>query len=250
MVISHVHKYVFVELPRTGTTSIADALLEHCDGVRLLHKHAAYNEFVNTASPAEKKYFVFSCIRNPLDLAISDYFKHKTRYKKFLGRINEAKLLTRLVNAYRLRRINSAADPDTDFSSYFLRHYKLPYDNWSAVSHGYCDFVIRFEHLEEDFAKALKLIGIQEEIGLPRANKTSARQDAFLSLYNAEAIKRAKYVFGPFMKKWGYHFPAEWGESAVSWQAQKEYELVNVFRKLCWVHLKPFAARWARLENN
>jgi hypothetical protein len=251
MIISHVHKYVFVELPFTGTTSIRSALLEHYNGIRILHRHATYNEFYRTATPEQKKYFVFSCIRNPLDVAVTDYAKHKSGFgEKVNVRIKKSKGMRRLINGYRLGKIDFAMDANADFSDYFLRYYKLPYDDWSAVSHARCDFVIRFERLQEDFEKALELIGIKEKItNLPVTNKTAGKQDDFLSSYSAEAIARAKYVFAPYMDKWNYQFPLEWGEATTSWRTRKQYEALNLFRKFGWLHLKPLAARWAKLEN-
>jgi hypothetical protein len=249
MVISHVHKYVFVELPFTGTKSISKALVQQGDGIRILQKHATYNEFYKTASAEEKKYFVFSCIRNPLDVAVSHYFKYKTGRNGKFERIRKERLLTRLTNTYRLTRYDFVTDKDADFSRYFLRFYRLPYDNWSLVSHGYCDFVIRFENLQSDFRRALELIGIKKEILLPVRNKTAGRESNYVQYYNSEAIERAKYIFGPFMKKWGYQFPPEWGPAPISRRTEKEYELVNMIRKPYWLYLKPFTSRWASLST-
>lgn len=249
MVISHVHKYVFVELPFTGTVSISRALVGQSNGIRILYKHATYNEFRKIASPEEKKYFVFSCIRNPLDVAVSHYSKYKTGLHGKFDRMKESNLITRLANDYRLRRYDYVSETNADFVNYFLRYYRLPYDNWSAVSHGYCDFIIRFENLHNDFLEAITRIGIQKEVHLPLVNRTLGREKSYVSYYNAEAIERAKYVFGPFMKKWGYQFPSEWGEVPMSWRTQKEHQLANIFRNAYWLYLKPFAGRWAALEK-
>ena len=75
MIISHQHKYLFVELPRTGTTAVSRELRLMYAGTRILRKHSSYQEFLRKASDEEKKYFVFTCIRNPLDDAVSHYFK-------------------------------------------------------------------------------------------------------------------------------------------------------------------------------
>ena len=80
MVISHRHRYLFIELPRSGTTAIGKELLEHYDGFRLLSKHSTYYDFRKVASDEEKKHFVFSCLRNPMDDAVSRYFKIKSNH--------------------------------------------------------------------------------------------------------------------------------------------------------------------------
>ena len=64
MVISHENKYVFVEFPRTGSTSISRELVQCYGGKRILRKHSSYNEFLKKATPEERKYFVFSSDRN------------------------------------------------------------------------------------------------------------------------------------------------------------------------------------------
>ncbi len=57
MIISHKHKYLFVELPRTGSTAIYEELCQHYDGTQILFRHATYDDFLKVASEEEKKYF-------------------------------------------------------------------------------------------------------------------------------------------------------------------------------------------------
>ena len=83
MIISHKHKYLFVETQETACTAIAKELCENYDGKEILWKHARYRDFLRKASPKEKKYFVFTGLRNPLDFILSRYFKGKTVTKSF-----------------------------------------------------------------------------------------------------------------------------------------------------------------------
>ena len=78
MIISHTHKYLFIELPMTGSTAISKELREQYDGVSILQKHSTYLDFLRVANEAEKQYFVFAGIRHPLDQVVSHYFKFKT----------------------------------------------------------------------------------------------------------------------------------------------------------------------------
>ena len=57
MVISDKYKYVFVELPRTGTTAISKELVENYDGKTILWKHAPLNKFLEQATPEQQAYF-------------------------------------------------------------------------------------------------------------------------------------------------------------------------------------------------
>ena len=78
MILSQKHGYVFVELPRTGCTAVGKELLSQYDGERILSKHSTYGDFLRIASDDQERYFAFSSIRNPLDDAVSHYFKLKT----------------------------------------------------------------------------------------------------------------------------------------------------------------------------
>ena len=90
MIISHEHRFVFVELPRTGSTAVGKELIESYGGVRILRKHSSYGDFVRQATPDERTYFKFSSIRNPMDDAVSGYFKlatdHHGRYSDEMRR--------------------------------------------------------------------------------------------------------------------------------------------------------------------
>ncbi len=81
MVISHRYRYLYVELDRTASTVIARELCENYDGKRILWKRARYRDFLKTATLEEKNYFTFSGVRNPLDILVSLYCRHKNEHK-------------------------------------------------------------------------------------------------------------------------------------------------------------------------
>lgn len=238
MIISHTHRYLFVELPRTGSTAIARELRQHYDGTSILFKHATYYDFQRIASEDEQRYFVFSCIRNPLDDAVSLYFKYRTDHDGRFSRLDrtEKNWLVRLVTQ---KKFNFVQRTDADFPTYFLKHYWLPYGNWSCLSHEDFDFVIRFERLQDDFARALRLIGLESKRPLPVANRTAKRKREFASYYTPETIGRAKRVFGPYMKQWGYDFPAEWDDPVVPRWNEVAFDLYNRVRLLYWKYVRP-----------
>jgi len=240
MIISQRYKYLFVELPQTGTTAISRELRQNYEGKSILHKHATYDLFLQTATPEEKKYFVFSSIRNPLDNTVSYYFKIRNDHNGSVSRLRRSKLFTRLFYSDRIRRQIYIEQTDADFGAYFLKFYHRPYDNWSTISHAKSDFVIRFETIAEDFLQVLALIGIEPKRPLPVVNKTAERGESFLSYYDRPAVRaRAMRVFGPYMEKWGYAFPAEWGSYQTTPAAKLELGFYNSFRKVFWKYLRP-----------
>jgi hypothetical protein len=176
MVISQKHRYLFVELPNTASTAIRRELCEHYDGMPILRKHAYYSEFLKIASAEEKTYCVFSCIRNPLDVAVTVYVKYKTNHKGVYTDPEKTRMHVLLPRAA-LRRFNFIRSTGADFPTFLKRFYRFPYNDWSSLSHDKFDFVIRFENLQDDFAKVLELIGVEQKRSLPLVNPTQGKGD-------------------------------------------------------------------------
>ena len=238
MIISHTHRYLFVELPRTGSTAISAELREMYDGEPILHKHATYEEFLKVASPDEKKYLVISGIRNPLDDAVSRYFKlrtdHKGRFSR--GSTRHKRLLNRIIDR---RTFGFVKRSNAAFPEYFMRHHLLPYDRWSSLSHDRFDFIIRFEHLAEDFETALRRLGIEPRRPLPTVNATASRSRDYRDYFPPYTRGRARRVFGPFMERWGYSFPAEWDVAGVTRGDRIGYAIFSFLASLYWRHVRP-----------
>lgn len=233
MIISHRYRYLFVELPHTGSTAISAELRELYDGTRVLHKHAHYAEFERSATSDERTYFVFSCIRNPLDEAVSVYARYLSDHK---GAFSQRK---RWVTSGHARTFDWLHASEADFPAFFRREYRLPYDNWSSEAHDKFDFVIRFERLAGDFATVLQRLGIEQRRALPIVNNTAKDGRNFTDFYTPEIIPQAKRLFGPFMRKWGYSFPEEWGDDSVSTVAQLTFHALGVVRRVYWRYVTP-----------
>lgn len=234
MIISDVYKYVFVELPRTGSTAIATELCKNYSGAHILYKHATYDEFFRIASPEQRSYFVFSGIRNPLDDAVSLYFKLRTDHE---GNLNRKRgFYTRLFYAFRSRQSRFINRKDADFSQYFLRYYNWPYDNWSTLSHKSFDYVIRFEDLQRGFTEVLRMIGAEQERPLPARNRTAERNLQYHDYYTPKAKARAQWVFAVYMEKWNYPFP--WCQIKPGTLNRAVFCGLNFFRVFYWRRLR------------
>lgn len=240
MIVSHNCKYLFVELPHTASTSISQELRDNYDGHRVLAKHSPYHKFLNNASKEEKTYFVFSCVRNPLDVVVTEYFRLKANHKESFTTPKKWKRNGGWVPNYQLNQFKFISDNDADFATFFKKYYKAPYDNWSCLDHKNFDFVIRFENLQEGFSQVLQLLGIEQKRVLPSSNRTGGKKD-FLSYYTPEIQDQAKKVFGPYMKKWGYEFPSSWGDSSIPLSRQAEFYLHGIPRKFYWRYLKKYS---------
>jgi hypothetical protein len=238
VIISDDHHYLFVELPRTGSMAISAELRELYGGRAILGKHSTYREFLRVATPEQKQYFVFSGVRNPLDAAVSRYFQLKTDVRNRFTDPRKRRGRTTLVERIEDRAYRWVHERDADFTQFLRRWYLLPYDTWTSLDHARFDHVIRFEHLQDDFATVLRELGLEQVRPLPVVNRTGQRDRDFSRYYTPRAIDRAVWVFGPYMAEWGYDFPAAWGPVTVPAWSRAALHLARLIRGVYWKHLR------------
>ena len=266
MIISHKYKYLFIETPHTGSTAISKELQENYDGQPILHKHAYYFEFARQASEKDrtaprtvaerKKYFVFAGIRNPLDEALSTYLKyynnHKSNYTNPQQLIENGGWVTNGM----LRKFHFVQDKKNTFKDYLYNFYKIPYTNSININSKYCDFIIRFETLNEDFSQVLKLLHIPQVRPLPRVNRTENKDKKhYKNFFPADSYSHAVKIFGPFMQEWNYRaadrsFPASWNDLTPSHSDVLKY---NMLKKMRLIYVKygkyGFLRKATRIRN-
>lgn len=240
MILSDKNRYVFVQLPKTASTAIENELLEHYDGVPILLKHDLYHKFVRTASPDQRKYFVFASVRNPMDIVASHYYNLLQENRLSKRTPQKHSLARKLYGSHRTKtRFDFVQQGETGFKDYFLRFYKAPYANWSIVDHKRFDFIIRYEHMQEDFSELLRRLGLDQVRPIPEANKTVNKKGHFLDLYrDPEVIQRAVKVFGPYFREFGYRFPEEWRTYSEGFWPSRLYPAYNTVRKFYWTRLR------------
>lgn len=226
MIISHQHKYLFVEVPSTGSTAISKELRDHYDGQLVLYKHANYSEFRRIASKPERKYFTFAGVRNPLDHVVSHYIRLKNNHRGIYTEPKEFERNGGWIPDGHLERFEFVQAHDAGFPEFFKRFYTSVYNEWVLLGHRQFDFVLRFENLQEDFATVLKMMRIEQVQALPVVNKTD-RQKHFSEYYTPDIYQLAARVFGPFMKKWGYEFPTAWGVTEIPLSSRINFAAVD-----------------------
>jgi hypothetical protein len=236
MIISHKYKYLFVEIPLTGSYSIRHELCSYYDGSPILHKHATYPDFRKMATAEERDYFVFATVRNPLDKLVSRYFKYRMDHK---GAFSNPESPRTLVADYSdLRKYEIIKGSDLGFDDYFRRYCKRPYGDLIDLSGDHLDYVIRFERLQEDFSHVLRLLEIEQVRPVPHSNKTRGRRANWESYYTPDIIEQAKRVCGPYMRKWNYEFPSHWGKFRFSWTRQAQYNALTFLRSIYLIHFR------------
>ena len=236
MIISHEYRYVFIECPLTASWAIRHELCKHYGGTPVLHKHASFAEFSQAAAPDELSYFVFATVRNPLDVIVSRYCKIKTDHRNIFS--NPERLETLKVDYADLKKHEFIRKSNANFEDYFRKYYKRPFSSLIDISSSRYDFVIRYECLQEDFSEVLRLLGIQQVSPVPILNKTNEKKERWETYYTKDIIDQAKKICGPFMEKWGYDFPPEWGDYKTSLSSKLEYYLVSQIRNYYLLKLR------------
>lgn len=210
MIVSHRHRYLFVEVPRTGCTAVARELREHYDGEPVLYKHAHLAELPEALASRVRGYIVGAGVRNPLDRTVSTYEKlrsdHKRNYTTPAKRVETGGwVATRDVDQYEF-----VQQPGVGFPEFFIRYHRAVARDLWAVECAAADVVLRFEALDAGFAQFLRCAGLPQHRPLPHVNPTVRQSADFRDYYTHEIRQRAVDVFGPLMQQYGYRWPGEW----------------------------------------
>ena len=148
------YKFIYIRIPKTGSTSIADALKSYTlkrasirNTLSIFYKRPDIKKYAKNS----KRYFKFSFVRNPWDRMISRYVygvQHGDTYRDF------DKWLVAFIknNPNKINQLNWI-EPIKDIS-----------------------FIGRFETLQEDFNSVCNCINIPTVI-LPHRNKSKRRKD-------------------------------------------------------------------------
>jgi hypothetical protein len=231
-VISRRRRYLFLMAPRTGCTAIGEAvLIPHLDGeyfpssdvlddtghLVVGHKHASMGELISHGLLAREEaagLFKFTTVRNPFDSLATLYVTMRTRYKDLIDDPN-----TFVHRRPGMRKRIQIAD-EYSFDEWLehkfhlrgtkggmrrvLRTHPRPRHMYGAYIEG-ADFVMRFEHLQEDFAEALRRLGVPSPIEIPRHNVTEEK-DHYRAYYTPRARRIVERAFAPDLERFGYAF--------------------------------------------
>jgi len=230
MIVSHRHRFIFIKTNKTGSTSIEAAISQLCGPEDIITPFRADNEpyrqggyprnyrIEHPLKPKRplwrkllrrperyyhpsvgyfehmpawrvraylgdeiwKSYFKFAFERNPWDRQVSWYFyktKSKTRrpsFEQFMANRRQA-----YVDNYRLYTIGGAL----------------------AV-----DFVGRYEQLEADFVKTLRMIGLADSISLPETNISKERDRDYRRYYCPRTRAAVEDWYAREIAFFGYDF--------------------------------------------
>jgi len=206
MIVSNKYGLLFLQTPRTASTAIAGELTGRYGGAKIHFKHANYFIFSRRATKAQLDYLVFASVRNPIASTFSKYNKYLSDHKGKYSRLENKKTRKSWAESRELA-FYSFVQQTKSFSKYITTYYKTPFVNHLAIHKDRCNDVIRFETLEQDFARVLARRHIKLELPLPYVNETCKSQQYSLDRLSRSELRHFAFVFGPFMEEWGYDFP-------------------------------------------
>ena len=150
MIIDNNNNFIFVHVYRTGGSSIDRAF---GGTTNRMNTHTKLEDV-----PGWENYFSFGVIRNPWDRLVSSY-KYLTIRKQFEGTFEE------YVQQFAEGKLSTTKK----------------YAQYDMVKN--CSYIMRFEHLQEDFEDVCKIIGIPAP-NLPHAWKTEHKP--YTQMYNEQ----------------------------------------------------------------
>lgn len=171
MIISHKHKFIYIAIPRTGSTSIREALKQYSEEP-LLYPYTPLQELSKKFNIAD--YFKFSFFRNPWDMLVSVYLYKKSFSNNFPD-LNFMKYDSCIFKNFENNIINFnewVRDNCSIMNNYFKKYKTM----WDMVSDGdnlNVDYIGTFEHINSDFEYIKYILNLEGE--LKHLNKNNSK---------------------------------------------------------------------------
>ena len=172
--------------------------------------HASYKSLIESNKMSLKYYkraFKFCFVRNPFDRLVSLYKYHKIQ--KLLN-LDFDKFVELLYNEFKLKRVPPVGLYNVKrFSSNSPLYHKWVFGNqynemikWIPPDIG---FIGRFENLESDTNKLLKILGYSgDPIKIPHVNVSKGNSDYKSYYKNEQTIKYVKAIYRHDISRFGY----------------------------------------------
>lgn len=171
--ISHLHKTIFIHVPKTGGSSISSLFEKEPHHAGMRH-HEKASEIQVSLKEKWDQYFKWAIVRNPWDRMVSMYFFRKSRKLFDFAEDHEfVKNTDRSFDSW-LDRLLSIRHSEHAF---WLNQFNFIKSCKNEIE---LDFVGRFENLNEDFNYAATKIGLNKT--LPHIN--TSEHNPYYEYYN------------------------------------------------------------------
>lgn len=193
MFISEEHSFIFVEIPKTGSTSMAKAFSKMgLKRFRSCPVHASLEDLKKACPDIDlSRYFKFCFTRNPWDQEVSTYFFYKTG--RVAKKIEEG-LQRDPVQVARHRRA-----VEYDFSDWLKHRDPQKKEN----EYANFDAVYKFETMQEGFSEILRKFGF-DDVELLKLN--ASKRGRYQDYYDTQAKEIVEVAYADRIKRFGYSY--------------------------------------------
>ncbi len=211
MIISDLHKYVFVQIPHTASTTIAKVLVENYDGRHVLRKHSYLDELRFLDRKRFQDYFIFGAVRNPLDERVSIYHKYKSDHLGlYSGNLVDKNALKATKRSQKISR--DIISNNWSFQQYFKACVSTQYNSPISICKSRYDLILKYERLQDGFDQFTTALNLDPHV-LQKGNRTQGKEKDFAQYYTEDIRLDALKVFGWFMSEFNYSVPEGWPDN-------------------------------------
>ena len=198
--INHEHKFIFIHIPKSAGHAVEkllarlfsmkrDEYIGWNDKLDTWEQHLTLSEIKDTKVTDDQftEYFKFCIVRNPWARVISEIaWRYKARFRS--GKIKLEKFLSeKFTTKPGVRR-------------HMIPQYDFLYDKKGNLI---CDFIGRFENLQDDFKIVCDKIGIPQQ-QLPHENKSKHKH--YTEYYDEETKQIVAEKYAKDIEYFGYEF--------------------------------------------
>lgn len=206
MIISHQKKFVYIAIPKTGSTSIRERLRRWTDVTgdgdvqSFTYHHVTgrrLNELFVKRGWKWEKYYKFTFVRNPFSKIVSQYFymlkcADDPRIKKY--------------NPQYYKKCVFVKEHAKSFTDFIKKekwyHGMFDHDQTNWITNDF-DYVGKMETLQQDFDNICADIGLP---GMMLHKSNTTRHDHYTSYYDEESREIVERIFNKTIKQYNYTF--------------------------------------------
>lgn len=215
VIVSHEHRFVFVQVPQTGCTAIGAWMVEHLNGEKVLRKHTTLSEARRVLGSSIEGYPVIASVRDSIDQFVSSYYKVLTRPgsgaapRSWYG-----------LRSPKSRRDEWARSESPTIDAYIDRFVRRPHAPVWALSLRRADLVLRYEQIDQVPGLVARLLAIDDLPPVPHVNETDRDRRGLQELASTTQYQKALRYHRPYRFEFGYT------DSAPSSPDRARYELL------------------------
>ena len=198
--ISHRYRFVYFEVPKTGTSSLKDLLTEHAE-ITKMKRRLGFLEYPD--------YRRFALVRNPWDRILSCYLNKIKKDENFENGKFKNGVMRKFdrFNAFYagmpfdefVRAVGKIPDEIAD-GHFASQHRRLVLDGELVIDH-----LARFENFWEETSGFLTTVGLDVNVHVPHLNK-SERSKRYTAYYDDETIRVVEERYEEDIRLFGYRF--------------------------------------------